>query len=80
MIIRLLVIVSLVVIEADNVSFVQVIVFDGSIRIIRPVCFQLFPADTVPGMIGFLFAAKSDKLQGRIFTVISSLQEVRLQI
>ena len=76
MIIRLLVIVSLVVIEADNVSFVQVVVFDGSIRIIRPVCFQLFPADTVPGMIGFLFATESDQFQCGVFTVISSLQKV----
>ena len=76
MIIRLLVIVSLGVIEADNVSFVLGVVFDGSIRIIRPVCFQLFPADTFPGMIGFLFATESDLFQCGVFTVIYSLQKV----
>ena len=76
LIVRLAVIIHLVVIEADGISFSFVIVENHSIRIVCPVIFQLFFTDTIPGMISLFFSTESDKLNRRILTEITALYEI----
>ena len=76
LIMSLTVIIHLVVIETDGISFSFVIVENHSIWIVCPVIFQLFFTDTIPSMISLFLSAEGDKLNRRVFTEISALYKI----
>ena len=70
------VIIRLIIIKADRITFSFIIIQNDSVRIICPVVLQLFFADTVPSMISLLLSTESDKLDRCALTEVTALHEI----
>ena len=70
------VIIRLIIIKADRITFSFIIIQNDSIRIICPVVLQLLFTDTVPSMISLLLSTESDKLDRCALTEVTALHEI----
>lgn len=57
LVIHLVVVVHLIIVGSCNISFIRIIIFSNSIKIVNAIDLRLFPTSAIPNVVNFLFTA-----------------------